>query len=296
MKKSFFVLLVVFVSAYFFASCGLELKECFFENSDITFVFKETSEGKRYGVKYGQKVSIPPIYSEVGQGINRYTAFFSNSANWDVFYFFAQDGTEILTGEKHSQKGFAPLPIKTYEAISDREDRYYGNIFCRGDYYRFNLSDNRVCALFAINSRYYPFGPYKEFVPGCSGYMFKDSSGKWGMCAFQNREAYGRLRNNINKTPLAENRHFDKVIEVVKSADQYVWLACNDKQWLAIKINIGGEDEPNVIEEILVDKKLLSRVLNMKVLDKAKGYKRGLSYVINRNQRVGTKEASVVFL
>ncbi len=285
MKKLFFFAVYVIASTVLLSSCGL--KECYIDGSDVTFVYKEKKGEKLYGVKYGQEISIPPLYENIGLGINKYTVFFSHSHSWDTFYLFEQNGTELLSGKRHDSKGFQPLAISTYEEVEDWERRYFGYIFCLGDYYLFNMESGKVCALFAYQSHYYSFGPYDKFFPGSTGFAYKQN-GKWGATAFQTVEKQ-RLYTSIPKQEIFP-AEYDEVIEVVRTKENSVWFARKGTNWSAAQI-----DKEGTVQKISVNKQLLNKVLRMPKREKAKGKKAGFSYDL-AEQRVGTVEASIVFM
>ena len=283
--KKIFVLLGL-VLGCLLISCSP--KECFVEGSDVTFVYKNTKQGKRYGVKYGNVISIPPIYPFLGKGINSYTMFFSYSENWDTFYFFEQNGSEILTEKDHNLVGFKPLPIKSFEEMNQGADRYFGNIFYPGDYYLFTLADGNIYALFVYRSHYFPFGSYQKFFPGNTGFSYKRNN-KWGAMAAQ-MEVRQELRETISEQEIF-SAEYEEIIEVVKSRTNCVWFARSGDKWISRMI---GED--GIVRSVAVDVKLLQRVRNMRIQDKARGRKDGMWMVLIPGQRIGTKEASVVFL
>lgn len=286
MRKLFFFAVYVMASTVLLSSCGL--KECYIDGSDVTFVYKEKEGKKLYGVKYGQEISIPPIYENIGLGINRYTVFFSHSPSWETFYLFEQNGTEILSGKRHDSEGFQPLAISTYEEVKERERRYFGKIFCRGDYHLFNMASGKVCALFAYQSHYFPFGPYDKFFPGSTGFAYKQN-GKWGATAFQTIEKQ-RLYTSISKQEIFP-AEYDEVIEVVRSAGEHIWFARKGTNWSAAQI-----DQEGTVQKAAIDKKLLAKVLKTPLRKEAKGLKEGMGYKVLSNQRVGTVEASVFFI
>lgn len=280
---------------------------------DVELASKQTKDGIVYGTFY-RGIGVPPTFHHFGAGITSGTIYFSNDKK--VAYLFESDGTEVLTGRKCNPKklDFEPVPILTRpdgHKVKDRADYYYGNIFCRGDYYLLPIADGTVYAAFTRSILYDVFGPYKKFFPGCSGYMYQDiKTGKWGAVGYQvmnlNRDRY---LTSLSKQDLFA-AEYDEIIEVVKrptksytfvsnQADKYVkhvWFARKGDKWSSYKVNISIEDSE--VSPITVDQQLLNRVRSMKIRTKAQGRESQIwvSTELVPNQRIGTKEASVVFL
>ncbi len=267
--------------------------------SVVSLVSKDTKEGTMYGLKSGERISLPPQFARIEYGADEYSVY-AYPDNSNVCCLFSSEGVEVLTGRQSGSKeiGFAPLMIVVdKEAITwlnDAEYSYFGNIFNCGTYHRYKTVDGRVCALFIEMQTYFPYGPYNDFVPGCSGYMFKDASGKWGAHAVRVRaKTVTTLHKIIPDADIADNRRFDEVIEVVlKEDNHFMWFLRDGQNWSAVEIK-GKSYGDFVITDVPVDRKLLNRVSKMPIDDVARGK---TEFDILRPQRVGVEGASVVFL
>ena len=288
--KNFFVLFAV-AMATMLVSCNRV------ENAGscgaVDLVSKTTKQGKRFGIRFGKETVLYPQFAYFGQGVSDGTIYFSNDRK--VCYLFNLWGEEVLTKRKSNGKelGFTPVPIVVKEEefahqIIDPAKRYFGDIFYPGDYFLFELADGNVYALFVYHARYFSFGAYQKFVPGNTGFAYKQNN-KWGAKAAQ-MIAEQTLIETISEQEIFP-AEYDEIIEVVKSRTSCVWFARKGNNWVSCMI---GED--CIVRSVAVDTKLLNRVRNMRIQDKAKGRRDGISTVLIPGQRIGTQEASVVFL
>ena len=178
MKRLFYLAVYATVCVLFFSSCEAPIKDAgHIRNSAILLVSQEKEPGKvLYGAKYQDKISIPPVFDrfEAAMQLDMVYAYKGNKCA-----LFNIDGTEVLSGRRCSSKElwFEPLwidPSKKSRQSDNSAQTYCGKIFCIGEYYKFSLLDGRVSALFLPMSNPVVQGPYDEFLPGCSGFMFKD--------------------------------------------------------------------------------------------------------------------------
>lgn len=296
--KNFFVLFAV-AMATMLVSCNRV------ENAGscgaVDLVSKTTKQGKRFGIRFGKETVLYPQFAYFGQGISDGTIYFSNDRK--VCYLFNLWGEEVLTKRKSNGKelGFTPVPIVVKEEefahqIIDPAKRYFGDIFNRGDFYLFEIADGSYYALFD-NVGHQVYGPVKYFHPGSSGYIYQDvKTEKIGAKAFQKIDiSGGRYLITVDEQVLF-NPEYDEIIEVLPSPGVYVWYARKGQQWSAKQITIYEGDTPTKIETVSVNSKLLNRIRNMQIQDKAKGRRDGIRTVLIPGQRIGTQEASVVFL
>ena len=289
MKKNISLFAAIFF-VLLFTHCT-NLQEGHLDDTNIRLIWKTTKKGNRYGAKYGNVISIPPIFPYYAKGIDDNSIYFFPE-NPNICYLFEKNGTEILSGKESGSKelGFEPIPIMVKEKghqILDPAERYFGNIFYPGKYYLFALADGNVHALFAYQSHYFPFGSYQKFFPGNTGFSYKRAN-KWGATAAQ-MESRQTLKETISEQEIFP-AEYDEIIEVVKSRTSCVWFARKGNNWVSRAI---GED--GIVRPAAVDTKLLNRVRNMRIQNKAKGRRDGMWTVLIPGQRIGTKEASVVF-
>ena len=300
MKKLFFLTVYVMVCGLFFSSCGSyqDVGQC----GGANIIAKQTKGGKVYGLRWQQEVALPPSFLFFGEGIGSGTVFFSNDKK--VCYLFENTGAEVLSGRKSIKKklDFEPVPIIVKSGpfphqVLGSAAQYYGNMFNFGKYYRFEIADGTWYALFS-NAMFQIYGPFKQFFPGCSGYMYQDvKTGKWGAVATQRVRSgnQGLYRITIDEQDLFEPQ-YDEVIEVVRSAGEHVWFAKKGDVWSSISISVGEDANTTAIKDVAVDQHLLNKVLKMRLRTEAQGRRDGLSTKLVPNQRVGTVEASVAFL
>ena len=287
--KNFLVLLAV-AFATLLVSCN-RVKDVGFYYA-VELVSITTGQEEKFGIKFDGEIVLYPQFPYYGQGISDGSIYFSNDKK--VCYLFDLWGEEILTKRKSNAKelDFDPVPIVVKDEdyahqILDPAERYFGNIFYPGKYYLFSLADGNVYALFAYGSRYFPFGSYQKFFPGNTGFSYKRAN-KWGATAAQ-MESRQTLKETISEQEIFP-AEYDEIIEVVKSRTSCVWFARKGNNWVSRAI---GED--GIVRPAAVDTKLLNRVRNMRIQNKAKGRRDGMWTVLIPGQRIGTKEASVVF-
>lgn len=310
--KNFFVLLgliaVFGVAAFFISENSVKIKdEGYPFSSAVHLISTETDQGKLWGAKSGDRISLPPQFKKIISGLDMYTILCYPQEGSGV-YLFTGEGEEVLTGRMSGNKeiGFEPLRIceDQAEMLKEPENYYYGKIFCCGSRYRFGLTDGRICNLFMPMDKYMPFGPYREFMPGCTGYMFKDETGKWKANLLRIRErTYNRLDVGFDNRPLVPGQGFDEIIEVLQT-ERYTdfsgmfrtvecaWFLRSGDKWREFLVE-HSTDQEGIVQEVPVDQKLLNRALKMRINQRAKSRS---SSNIAYPQRVGTKEASVVFL
>ena len=307
MKKVFIILgFAAFAVAVFFYSKGQPkiTDEGYLSGSAVNLISQETDQGKLWGVKG----VLPPQFKKIISGLDMYTVLCYPQEGSGV-YLFTSSGEEVLTGRMSGNReiGFDPLRIRESQAkmLKEQSDYYFGNIFCCGTRYVFGLTDGRICNLFLpMEEDYKPFGPYQEFIPGCTGYMFKDDTGKWKANLLRIRtRTYDRLDRAFGNKPLVPDQEFDQIIEV-KLKEKFLdlsgifkkiecaWFLRSGDKWREFLVEHSTGQE-GIIQEVQVDQKLLNRALKMRINQRAKGRS---SFDIAYPQRVGTEGASVVFL
>lgn len=297
--KNFFVLLAV-ATAAMFSSCT-QVKDAGYCGV-VELVSKTTKQGKRFGVKFGGEVVIPPVFHGFAEGIDPTSIYLFPPENKNVVYLFDNRGVEILTGRRSGKKelGFEPVPIKVKEdadahRISSPGRTYFSRIFDVGDYYLFDIADGTCYALFKHwGCRVY--GPYRKFFPGSSGYMYQDvKTGKWGAMAAERTltDGYGHTKERIEEQKVFAPE-YEQVIEVVHPQDVHVWFARKGNQWEAKRIVLSKDSAK--ITNVAVDRNLLNRVLKMSLRTEAKGKVEWINEVLAFGQRVGTQEASIAFI
>ena len=310
--KNFFVLLglmAAFAIVVFFYSEGQPeiTDEGYLSGSAVHLISTETDQGKLWGAKSGDRISLPPQFKKIISGLDMYTVLCYPQEGSGV-YLFTKEGKEVLTGRISGNKeiGFDPLRIRESQAgmLKEPENYYYGKIFCCGSRYHFGLTDGRICNLFRPMDKYMPFGPYREFMPGCTGYMFKDETGKWKANLLRIRErTYNRLDVGFDNKPLVLGQGFDQIIEIklkeklldfsgVSKKIECAWFLRSGDKWREFLVEHSTARE-GIVQEVPVDQKLLNRALKMRINPTAKGRS---SFDIAYPQRVGTEGASVVFL
>lgn len=300
MRKLFFFTVYAIAFATVLSSCNTPQYVGRCDGAEV--ISKSSKEGKVYGLRWKEEVVLPPSFLFFGEGIGSGTVYFSNDKK--VCYLFDNTGVEVLSGRRSIKKklDFEPVPIVVKggpfpHQVLGRSAQYYGNMFNFGKYYLFEIADGTWYALFS-NAMFQIYGPFKQFFPGCSGYMYQDvKTGKWGAVATQRVRSgdQGLYLITIDEQDLFEPQ-YDEVIEVVRSAGEHVWFAKKGDVWSSISISVGEDANTTAVKDVAVDQRLLNKVLKMRLRTEAQGRQDGLSTKLVPNQRVGTTEASVAFL
>ena len=310
---------LLFISlAVTIVSCE-NLKVEYSNNHSTMIVSRETKDGTRYGVGYDNpnkqvKASTPVIFSKYSIETQDGMAFYLYAPDGKTFYFFDRYGRDILSGNTCNQKELTGLiPIVNdgkQHKLSDAE-RYYGKIFGIGrDYFTFTTQSGDVYAV-VYNTSYAALGPYKNFFPGFSGYMYQDvQTGKWGARALVDLHSDAKDRNEDIDTPVLVRPEYDEIIEV-QSKNANTLFARKGQQWeayeLAEKLVVYKRGQVVVssktvikANKISVNRNLLNRALKMQLQKEAKWTTNpdalAVVPILAHGQRIGTKEASVAFL
>ncbi len=164
---------------------------------------------------------------------------------------------------------------------------YGKNIFAEGEYVLLKGKEDKTALFFVDEMTKYgwvdfvTFGPYKEFFPGCGGYIYQDLfSDKWGVyaCRWIKTKDGFCLSFKINQEVALPE--FDRVVEVCNlKQKKSVWLVKKDGLWT------GLNSEGSVVN---ITSKQLSKVLMMPVSKQFDEKK--------QEQRIGTETASVAFV
>ena len=294
-------------SVTIFISCDNDIRDAgHIKYSAVSLVCRETKEGILYGLKSHEKVCLPPLFKRIEYGADMFSVYVYPD-NGPSCYLFSVDGVEVLTGRRSGAKkiGFEPLEIIGWQDMSAGADNYFNNMLADIGYVRYKLANGKTCLLYSYLDNPVVLGPHREIVPGCSGYMFQDDNGKWGVEAIQIREEnYQGPKYRISPVALFDNRRFEEVIEVVKPAirhysvgsttytREYIWFVRNGSKWEAVDILLHSYGKGE-IQTIAVDQKLLERAkacqLHDKCLDSGE-------WQPASKQRIGCQEASVAFL
>lgn len=303
MKKvlCFFVLAVIIVS------CDDGIRDAgHIRHSTVSLISRETKNGTLYGLKSNEEVCLPPLFKRIEYGADMCSVYvYPNDGS--SCYLFSSDGVEVLTGRRSGRKkiGFQPLEIVGWQEMEAGADTYFNNMLSEIGYVRYELAGGKTCLLYCYLYCPVVLGPYRNIIPGCSGYMFQDDSGKWGVEAIRIREEnYQGPKYQISPTTLFDNRRFDEVIEVIKPAirhygmgkitytREYVWFVRSGSKWEAVDILLHSYGKAE-IQAIPVDLQLLERAKSCRLYDKCQD---NGDWTPMSKQRVGVQDASVTFL
>lgn len=247
MKRLFYFCTVVLVSLL--ASCGPKIHRL----DDTPFIYIETKEGRLYGFEENGRRSFEPIWNSLN----------GERLAGDV-WLATKNGKTILF-----EYSGTPLCDSIPLASTNIEHMYRrGGSGVPGYYYRVLTKEGVFSLYYDKNyAKWYQYGPFKDYVAGTTGYMFKDNkTGKWGVAKYGtwedlgDKDSYGRKRVTMDsRWKFVYARHdvliapqYDQVINIAyesksASADggrrgythekDIKWYAYDGKKWQAFNIH-----------------------------------------------------------
>ena len=262
------------------------------------YIVITTKEGKFMGVEtYGQ-LRLGPIYKEIHpMGGQSYIAI-----NQQGTKLFSSLGEPLCNGE------FLVSSTAAYKANA-------GGAGIPGDYYQARTRKGVFALYYNENGNdWYQYGPFEDYVPGSTGYMFKDpETGKWGVGQYGqwvdlgDKTAGGRQRMfldeqwrfnyqrdkvliparyeqiiNINYVPTAASKDGGRRGYTQKS--EIKWYVYDGKEWSAFDMD--GKSIPVKSSELNLAKKLKPHQGEVR--------RNSIDNIVT--QRIGNQEASRVLI
>ena len=186
---------------------------------------------------------------------------------------------------------FPENTITGYKLYGSSDKVHYYNLMFALGYYVLVETDEGKIGLFVEDKytaygwvNYRDFGPYEDFLPGCRGFMYK-INGKWGA----QKCRYRHTDRNAPSVLVGDSRtvlepEYDQVIEFYNTLrnNSYAWFGRKGSSWFGV-----SQDG----RRINVSKNLINEILSIPVQDVLSSQPSMVGA-----QRVGTEEASVVFM
>ncbi len=182
MKKVLFFAILATICA----SCGPKVHHM----EGTPFIYVETKEGRLYGVETFNQQRLAPIWNAINADV-------IGDRGWQAvkdgrIYLFDEWGNPLCDSIPLREHGIRRM--------------LSGGGGVPGDYYLV-FTIQGTFGLFYDNERaeWYQYGPFKDYVSGTTGYMFKDNTtGKWGVAAYGKwtdlgaTDSYGQRRMTLD--------------------------------------------------------------------------------------------------
>lgn len=282
-------LIVFLLTAIMLCSCTVH-----YLNDGSGACYINTAKGKLWGIGWLDKCYIYPEYESVSRhsGTGGWIAYKAGN-----FYFYDVDVQLMCNGE-------ALL-------TNLREHETYMGKGCLDELYK-GKSDSGIYMIYDSNTLHSSqtpvYGPFKDFIPGHTGYMFKDvQTGRWGVGKYGSWEKYNpeawipdsRYRFTPCDSVLIAPQ-YDKIVNIAyERGDSWPqgYFKKSDIQWYChgengwVGFDIDGKPKR-------VDKTLLNRALKMEAdpIRKQVTEEEWRTFSKFFYRRVGIEEASVYII
>ena len=274
----------------FCTACGPKIQRL----ANTPFIYVETKDGIFWGVETGNQRRLEPIYDVI-----------DNTSLHDRAYLATKDGVTIMY-----DYSAIPLCDSIPVILSASYKSNFSGSGIPGRHYRVNTQKGCFALFYDQNlAQWYQYGPFEDYIGGCSGYMFKDvKTGKWGVAQYGHwddlgdKDSYGRRRLTLDarwkfryeRNHIIIRPIYERVLNVSywdcnaidggrrgygKKSDVR-WYTYDGKKWTAFDI----DGKPTAIRDSELQAALRTTPYNMKLR------RNTLNNLIT--QRVGTQEAS----
>ena len=262
------------------------------------YIVITTKEGKFMGVETSEQLRLAPVYKEI------------NPVGGQCYIAINQSGAKLFSnlGEALCDGEFLVSSTAAYIANA-------GGSGVPGRYYQAHTHKG-VFALYYDKDRasWYQYGPFEDYVPGATGYMFKDpKTGKWGIgnygqwvdrgdkTASGRRRMFldGQWRFNYQRDKVLIPPQYEQVINIkyvpteasvdggrrgYTKESEIKWYAYDGKKWFAF--DIGGKSIPVKSSELNLARRLKPHQGEVR--------RNSIDNIVT--QRIGNQEASQVII
>ena len=246
--------------------------------------------GKKVGIE--QKVNnqwisgLPVSYDKIEGVLNKsvYLATVDGQTYaFDIGFQQLFDGAEVIKADTLMSKSSA------------KARKYYGKMFASGNYIKAYTSKGVFALFIDPYDKHVSFGGFEDILPACSGLIYRQN-GLWNAkLSSVGAGAPGYSPNNVYWAAKPFVEKCEQILEVRQVTSPWTSGTSPEKAkttWFAKKGGVWISFNGKGVKLANVNKALLNKALSLTPKTTVKGER----YTVFSGQRVGTEEASVVFL